>query len=221
MQDVLKPLTPHPACYLLQHADPPNIVKWILSKMYSANAASFPLLPITSLPQKIILILAQLFPLPENKTHLRQHFESIVAAMASLGLTESALTELPVGISLPIRVALYNCRLLPPSAWSIDAYRLIGRDDLVAQSSSIIPGSALLSQLHPLDPAKFDLKGDQEFDEAKDAPKINFSIMDNPVCAFRFGMDQRLTEVERLLTSSNPTKLALPDVCKIEFRIII
>ena len=43
------------------------------------------------------------------------------------GMTERDLSYLPVGIVLPIRDAIYQCRCNPPSDWPEEAYVLIGK----------------------------------------------------------------------------------------------
>lgn len=50
-----------------------------------------------------------------------------------LGLTRKELQQLPVGVSLLFNEVIYQSRQNPPSDWPKSAYRLIARQDLVAQ----------------------------------------------------------------------------------------
>jgi hypothetical protein len=49
------------------------------------------------------------------------------------GMTRRELQTMPAGIALLLNDAIYSCRSDPPSDWPESAYRLIVRQDLVAQ----------------------------------------------------------------------------------------
>eukprot|EP00814_Leptocylindrus_danicus_P021824 CAMPEP_0116010592 /NCGR_PEP_ID=MMETSP0321-20121206/4085_1 /TAXON_ID=163516 /ORGANISM="Leptocylindrus danicus var. danicus, Strain B650" /LENGTH=1159 /DNA_ID=CAMNT_0003479705 /DNA_START=267 /DNA_END=3746 /DNA_ORIENTATION=+ len=60
----------------------------------------------------------------------RREFD-VVLAMEEQGFSSPAdLDDFPIGVSLPIREALYSCRSAPPENWPPRAYSLIGREDL-------------------------------------------------------------------------------------------
>ena len=43
------------------------------------------------------------------------------------GISERDLMHLPVGVGLPLREAIFNCRCNPPSDWPEEAYALVGK----------------------------------------------------------------------------------------------
>lgn len=60
--------------------------------------------------------------------------ETAVLTMVDMGITPEYLDTLPVGINLLMYNALWKCRENPPSNWSAEAYYLLWREDLAAQT---------------------------------------------------------------------------------------
>ena len=56
--------------------------------------------------------------------------EEMVQEMIKRDFTAHDLNQLPVGLSLPFREALFACKSSPPDYFPYDAYLLIGREDL-------------------------------------------------------------------------------------------
>lgn len=59
--------------------------------------------------------------------------EAIVLRLAAIGWTLQDLSELSIGVVLPIREAIRQCQLKPPEQWPVAAYALMQRSDQIAQ----------------------------------------------------------------------------------------
>jgi anaphase-promoting complex subunit 1 len=68
----------------------------------------------------------------------------VTLALVQAGWSCLDLDTLPVGVGLPVREALHRVRAHPPAGWPIQAYALIGREDvaatLAASGSSPVAG---------------------------------------------------------------------------------
>lgn len=71
-------------------------------------------------------------------TDSQKRAENVVHQMVTQSGGAAAWTELPLGIAAPLREAARTCQLAPPGNWPLDAYRLIGRNDL-ATSATVNP----------------------------------------------------------------------------------
>jgi hypothetical protein len=56
----------------------------------------------------------------------------------AIGFTLSDLERVPFGIALPLREALPACRHSPPGCCDIEAYALVGRQDLAQRISQLV-----------------------------------------------------------------------------------
>ncbi|KAK3093891.1 hypothetical protein FSP39_021511 [Pinctada imbricata] len=135
--------------------------------------------------------------------------ERIVLLMTELELTMKNLEYLPVGLTLPIREAIFHCRCNPPSDWPEPAYVLIGRQDLSQLKSidktelSAAPGVYTKKPLP-------DSVGEDEEDGMEHMELLRL----------RFSEDLRVQEARRLLQSSRPARIALvqrPEVSDHDF----
>jgi hypothetical protein len=61
--------------------------------------------------------------------------ENTILRMVELRITPEFLNRLPLGILSPIREAARTCQLAPPSDWPLEAYRVVGRNDVAASAS--------------------------------------------------------------------------------------
>ncbi|KAK6181291.1 hypothetical protein SNE40_009178 [Patella caerulea] len=133
--------------------------------------------------------------------------ERLVLSMTELGMTARDLDCLPVGVALPFREAIMNCRCSPPFDWPEKAYVLIGREDLT--NSLIVQKKHVSSTPTSRDDIKLN-KDDIDGMES----------LDMEVLKLRFSEDLRIQEVRRLLQTSQPVKVSLvqkPEVSDHEF----
>ncbi|GLI61806.1 hypothetical protein VaNZ11_004311, partial [Volvox africanus] len=63
---------------------------------------------------------------------VRAASEQVVALVAAQGWDAGSLGRLPPGVALPLREAFQRCRASPPPGWPVQAYALIGREDIAA-----------------------------------------------------------------------------------------
>ncbi|GMH41655.1 hypothetical protein BSKO_09565 [Bryopsis sp. KO-2023] len=63
---------------------------------------------------------------------IRKECEHVVNLLVERKWDLRKLESLPFGLALPIREAIHRCKEKPPTGWSMEAYALIGRDDIVA-----------------------------------------------------------------------------------------
>jgi hypothetical protein len=63
-------------------------------------------------------------------------YQNIVLSMARQGLSVHDITSLPSGIALPLLDALQRCRVAPACDWPVEAYNLIGREDLARMAGA-------------------------------------------------------------------------------------
>ncbi|XP_060071238.1 anaphase-promoting complex subunit 1-like isoform X2 [Ylistrum balloti] len=138
--------------------------------------------------------------------------ERIVLYMTEIGMTYQDLEYLPVGVSLPLREAIFHCRCNAPSDWTEQAYTLIGRQDLsqllgMENKKPQAPPGIYTKQPHPQSKRSKDEEDGMEH-------------MDEELLRLRFSDDLRVQEVRRLLQSSRPARIALvqrPEVSDHDF----
>ena len=146
--------------------------------------------------------------------------EKLVLGMVAVGCLGQELESLPFAIALPLREAIWSCRQDPPQGWPADAYVLIGREDLAWNSPDLDSKRSPMNtgswSTHSKPRAGPDrnpiakLERGAQSDEA--APTGADKTCDGTEIGtalpyLRFGKDQRLKEVQRLLNSSKPTLL--------------
>ncbi|KAL1742086.1 hypothetical protein HDZ31DRAFT_66307 [Schizophyllum fasciatum] len=158
--------------------------------------------------------------------------EETVLFMHSLKLPMAWVDSLPLGLAAPIREVLRTVQLAPPSGWSLDLWRYVGRNDLAASAGDNIKllrsdGYATTKQLLQAArtrPSIGDIAqearsagaGDvNDKAESKSTQCSGVEIINREFTEVRFGSDRRLDEVGRMLNSSTvPTVRALdrPDL---------
>ncbi|ESO93615.1 hypothetical protein LOTGIDRAFT_232653 [Lottia gigantea] len=134
--------------------------------------------------------------------------EKLVLTMTELGIISRDLEYLPVGIVLPLREAILNCRCNPPSDWPEKAYSLIGREDL--KTSLVIKRKHIANTENNNSTDTMTSK-----DEVDGMESLDFELL-----KLRFSEDLRIQEVRRLLQSSQPAKISLvqkPEVSDHDF----
>ncbi|XP_041352756.1 anaphase-promoting complex subunit 1-like [Gigantopelta aegis] len=135
--------------------------------------------------------------------------ERLVLSMTQLGITDTDLDCMPVGIALPFREAILHCRCNPPSDWPEEAYILIGRQDL----SQLIATETQKPKIPSMSSSTHQEKQPKEEEDGMEH-------MDEELLKLRFNDDLRVQEVRRLLQSSKPAKIALvqrPEVSDHDF----
>ncbi|KAF9181463.1 Dicer-like protein 1 [Haplosporangium sp. Z 767] len=139
---------------------------------------------------------------------------STARALVSESLTGMQLDQLPFGVSIPLREALWMCRRNPPLDMESDALSLIGRDDLAELKSGHSPGyymkppplvkkdePAKRTDIHTLCEEVTRKEGDNEVEIT------GTEITESEITKLRFGEDMRVAEVQRMLQSSNVIKV--------------
>jgi hypothetical protein len=66
--------------------------------------------------------------------------QEAVRTILSEGFTRTELDQLPFGISVPLRDAIWRCRKNPSPDLNSDALSFIGRNDLAELASKVDPG---------------------------------------------------------------------------------
>ncbi|TRY97620.1 hypothetical protein DNTS_004749 [Danionella cerebrum] len=129
--------------------------------------------------------------------------EKLVLWLTFSGFTLKDLESVPFGVALPIRDAIYQCREHPSSDWSEDVCALIGRQDLTRQAHKVILAnhkSTVGLNVMPEPPVS--TEADEEEDGMADLhPEVTGLI---------WSQDLRVTEVRRLLQSSRPVCVNVP-----------
>ncbi|KAK3580765.1 hypothetical protein CHS0354_023054 [Potamilus streckersoni] len=139
--------------------------------------------------------------------------ERMVLFMIEQGMTDKELTTLPVGVALPIREAIFHCRCNPPSDWPMEAYALIGRQDISQLLENEKPrgvATPLGSFTQKLYPRACNKKDEDD----------GMENLDDELLKLRFSEDLRVQEARRLLQSAHPARIALtqrPEVGDHEF----
>ncbi|GAB1607743.1 anaphase-promoting complex subunit 1-like [Argonauta hians] len=140
--------------------------------------------------------------------------ESIVLLMTRLGITKRDLESYPIGVILPLREAILQCRWDPPSDWPEEAYILIGRKDLsrISAYTKYHPGSSLNEGRY--------IKECPSHGKANKEDDDGMGHLDEELLKLRFSEDLRVQEVRQMLQSSRPVRISLhqkPEVSDHEF----
>jgi hypothetical protein len=138
--------------------EPPDIFRWI-SDMVSNPKETKPFPTLQSLITLRYMLdpehqsgIPQLSSAPGAQTKRITHFFTelmkgegdgslnAVRAIVGEGLTRTELDQLPFGISVPLREAIWKCRRNPSPDLNSDALSFIGRNDLAELASKCGPG---------------------------------------------------------------------------------
>lgn len=140
--------------------------------------------------------------------------QRVVALMDKYGVNREYILDLPDGIALILWNCIFKCRTSPPVDWPESCFSLIGRQDLVSltrkyQSASTMP----------------DLTNDNSLESAADANKSSNNLgnrtnskseskksnnFNDEVIRLLFPDDERVSEAQRMLSSSSPVIISLP-----------
>ncbi|KAI9202790.1 uncharacterized protein BJ171DRAFT_443970 [Polychytrium aggregatum] len=121
-----------------------------------------------------------------------RHPEALIAAMSLCRFQHADLLLLPEGVAIPLREALFRIRSTPPSeqitrTWPMEAFKLIGREDLAEQRATI---------KNLLKARCFSLKrSSNSASEGATHSKMDTSI----VSRLRFMIDDRIKDVQDML----------------------
>ncbi|KAF8954432.1 hypothetical protein BDZ97DRAFT_1928284 [Flammula alnicola] len=146
--------------------------------------------------------------------------ENVIYQMVSQNGERDVSSELPLGVAAPLREAARTCQLAPPGNWPLEAYRVIGRNDLAASATqnpdtfisdgyksrkeSIVKSYKPRETIGGITAEARTLAG-----EADGASGVDINLKE--FTDVRFGLDRRLEEVARMLCSS-----AVPSVKSID-----
>lgn len=134
------------------------------------------------------------------------HFK-VALKMVEMGLKLQDLDWYNIGVSLPLREALRCCRMNAPTKWPAAAYILVGREDL-AQQGSERPRRGVFKTVDSDEPTADSIDSGERPNQ--DTPSgIDFGKL--KVAKLRFRDDDRLAEACKLLCSSTPTPMRVPE----------
>ncbi|KAI8808920.1 hypothetical protein BJ742DRAFT_255061 [Cladochytrium replicatum] len=140
--------------------------------------------------------------------------EALLMDMIKERFSRADLDMLPFGIAVPLLDSLRRSRLHPKQHWPLDAFILIGRQDLAEQ----LTASALvrLSKAHQKIEEKALSSEQGLWDSAKDGKytqklESGVEIQSDEVSNLRFPEDRRLEEVASMLDSSKCIETQLTD----------
>ncbi|KAL6068526.1 Anaphase-promoting complex subunit 1 [Balamuthia mandrillaris] len=164
-----------------------------------------------------------------------ERWQRVVLSMAHEGFTLEQLNNLPFGVAVPLRDAIQQCRAGNiPTGWPVAAYHLLGRNDLApgfnaslveqlpsphdAQGSddTILENTGISFSTGRNRPATTatgsaapTTSGEQDMMGKRNEWDGLGAILDNEACRLRFGRDQRLRDVHKMLASSYPRRIHL------------
>eukprot|EP00761_Pharyngomonas_kirbyi_P009570 gb/GECH01009587.1/.p1 GENE.gb/GECH01009587.1/~~gb/GECH01009587.1/.p1 ORF type:complete len:1896 (+),score=464.93 gb/GECH01009587.1/:1-5688(+) len=144
-------------------------------------------------------------------------FERVVLAMVEEGFTKEFLETLPFGISTPLWEAISSCREEPPTNWPIEAYQLIGREDIcglmVNNSQRFLKDTIYADAAQTEEFAEsikkkvtIDKEDNETEEDNEEYEQLNNAeaLYINPLV---FGNDKRLQHVRSSLSSDQPVHL--------------
>ncbi|KAJ6524495.1 hypothetical protein B0H19DRAFT_972018 [Mycena capillaripes] len=138
--------------------------------------------------------------------------ENTILRMVELRIGPEFLNRLPLGVLSPIREAARTCQLAPPSDWPLEAYRVVGRNDVAASASQapdLLFGDGYRSVKDFIDPSQprstiGDIAAEAKVAGSGEVQAVSGVELDlDDFTDIRFGQDRRLEEVARMLCSSN------------------
>ncbi|KAG0307174.1 Anaphase-promoting complex subunit 1 [Dissophora globulifera] len=130
-----------------------------------------------------------------------------VRAIVAEGLTHTQLDQLSMGVSVPLREALWKCRKNPSPDLSSDELSFIGRNDLAELASKRSPGfymkppsqnteSTKRQDIRTICADTTHKEGDSELETT------GVEITESDITDLRFGADKRVAETKSMLQSS-------------------
>ncbi|KAK3835542.1 MAG: hypothetical protein J3R72DRAFT_494161 [Linnemannia gamsii] len=142
--------------------------------------------------------------------------QSAVRAIVEERFTTTHLDQLPFGISVPLREALWKCRNNPPRDMDSFALSFIGRNDLAELRSNQMPGYYIKLPAQDKDaPKRQDVatlcKEDTPQERENEMESTGTEITESEITSMRFGADMRIAETQRMLQSSVMLKIQSKD----------
>ncbi|XP_062502320.1 anaphase-promoting complex subunit 1-like isoform X2 [Corticium candelabrum] len=137
---------------------------------------------------------------------------AIVKFIAVQGFSPEILQSLPVGVALPLKEALNQCCSDPPTDWPIEAYHILGRDDLAKQKDVTKGKDVRLEPKATIRPLPRNSK--DRVDDGMD------HLIEDEILRMRFSQDHRIREVRHLLQSAKPCRITVkqkPEVSDHDF----
>ncbi|KAI7822909.1 hypothetical protein BC939DRAFT_529303 [Gamsiella multidivaricata] len=211
----------------LYEYEPPDIFRWIsdmvshpketkpfptlttLSSLRDPEQSDFSLLSSTPGEQtrKVTLFFTALMTVEEDGD------QSAVRAIVGEVSTNTELDQLPFGVSVPLREALWKCRRNPSPNLDSDALSFIGRNDLAELASKHRPGYYMKppsqdttepgkrQDVHSLCENVVHQEGEHELETT------GAEITESDITDLRFGADMRVAETKKMLQSSVVLKI--------------
>ncbi|XP_059480357.1 anaphase-promoting complex subunit 1 isoform X2 [Neocloeon triangulifer] len=125
--------------------------------------------------------------------------ERAVLLMVQRKITKSVIERLPGSIALLFMCAIAKCRENPPPDWSLEAFNLVGREDL----ATLCSGEAMQP---PREPHKLPNVQKENSSENIDDGMEDLNM---EALKLRFPKDQRVASVRRMLQSAKPVKISI------------
>ncbi|KAJ7058266.1 hypothetical protein C8F01DRAFT_1027798 [Mycena amicta] len=175
--------------------------------------------PLTTLSK--LTAIYKLLALPDaEEPSSQKRAEKAIIRMVELRIGPEFLSRLPLGVLSPIREAMRTCQIAPPSDWTMDAYRAVGRNDIAASAShtpDMLFGDGYKTAKEFVIPSKARPTIDTIVTQCKVAAVgevaavsgVELELQD--FTDIRFGQDRRLDEVARLLCSSTIPSVKVVD----------
>ncbi|KAF8172820.1 hypothetical protein K438DRAFT_1981304 [Mycena galopus ATCC 62051] len=146
--------------------------------------------------------------------------ENAILRMVELRIGPEFLNRLPLGVLSPIREAARTCQLAPPSDWPLEAYRVVGRNDVAASASQapdLLFGDGYKTVKDFIDPSRSrstigDIVTEAKIAGSGEVQTVSGVELDlDDFTDIRFGQDRRLEEVARMLCSSSIPSVRVVD----------
>ncbi|KAF9126351.1 Anaphase-promoting complex subunit 1 [Mortierella sp. 14UC] len=207
----------------------PDIFKWVADMVTRAQETeAFPTLDFLSLirdPEPILSPIPMSAPCDLTRKITRFFTalmkdeagnQSAVRAIVDERFTSTQLDQLPFGISVPLREALWKCRNNPPPDMDSFALSFIGRNDLAELRSNQVPGYYIKPPVQNKDtPKRQDIatlcKEDTPQERENEMESTGTEIVEAEIINMRFGADMRIAETQRMLQSSVMLKIRPKD----------
>ncbi|KAJ7050909.1 hypothetical protein C8F01DRAFT_1343574 [Mycena amicta] len=175
--------------------------------------------PLTTLSK--LTAIYKLLALPDaEEPSSQKRAEKAIIRMVELRIGPEFLSRLPLGVLSPIREAMRTCQIAPPSDWTMDTYRAVGRNDIAASAShtpDMLFGDGYKTAKEFVIPSKARPTIDTIVTQCKVAAVgevatvsgVELELRD--FTDIRFGQDRRLDKVARLLCSSTIPSVKVVD----------
>ncbi|KAG0011980.1 Anaphase-promoting complex subunit 1, partial [Entomortierella chlamydospora] len=179
-----------------------------LAALRDSEQSPFPVLNSTpcDLTRKVTLFFTSLMASDDGD-------QSAVRAIVDEAFTNNQLDQLPFGVSVPLREALWKCRRDPSPDLNSDALSFIGRNDLAELASKMSSGYYMKppsqdkteptkrQDVHSLCDGVVHQEGDGELETT------GAEITESDITDLRFGADMRVAETQKMLRSSVVLKI--------------